>query len=184
MKRLEADLAAFYGAETATVVSCGFSGNLAIWTALPRPGDVVLYDSGIHASVRKGLSSSLAGKTVEFAHNDIDAFRPALRRVWSNKALIRQGRRSILVSVLSVYSMTGTVCPLEELIEVANEVSGSLGNIQFIMDEAHSTGIIGPNGAGLVAELGLQDEVAVRLCTFGKALDAAVVSFLHPQRSV
>jgi 8-amino-7-oxononanoate synthase len=65
--------------------------------------------------------------------------------------------------------MDGDVCPLRELVEVAKEIC-TLGNAQFIIDEAHSTGVIGPKGSGLVCELGLEKEIAIRLHTFGKAL--------------
>jgi 8-amino-7-oxononanoate synthase len=86
--------------------------------------------------------------------------------------MIKQGRRSILVAVESVYSMEGDVCPLLELFEVADEISQGLGNIQFVVDETHSAGLIGPNGTGLVCELGLEAEIAVRLHTYSKAMGA------------
>jgi 8-amino-7-oxononanoate synthase len=65
--------------------------------------------------------------------------------------------------------MDGDVCPLQDLVEAANEIFPN-GNAQFVIDEAHSTGVIGPNGAGLVCALGLEKDIAVRLHTFGKAL--------------
>jgi 8-amino-7-oxononanoate synthase len=67
--------------------------------------------------------------------------------------------------------MDGDVCPLRELIEVAKETFPA-GNAQFVIDEAHSTGVIGENGKGFVCALGLEKEVAVRLHTYGKALAA------------
>ncbi|KAL8966156.1 MAG: hypothetical protein Q9183_003497 [Haloplaca sp. 2 TL-2023] len=68
--------------------------------------------------------------------------------------------------------MEGDVCPLRDLIEVAKEIFPH-GNAQFMVDEAHSTGVIGPKGAGLVCDLGLENEVAIRMHTFGKALGAS-----------
>jgi hypothetical protein len=68
--------------------------------------------------------------------------------------------------------MDGDVCPLEELLDVASEVSEGQGNIQFVVDEAHSVGVIGPKGAGLVCHLGLEKEVAVVVHSFGKAMGA------------
>ncbi|KAK7757581.1 hypothetical protein SLS62_000596 [Diatrype stigma] len=76
--------------------------------------------------------------------------------------------------------MDGDVCPLKELVDVAKEVSHGRGNIQFVVDEAHSIGVIGQDGAGLVCELDLQEEIAVVMHSFGKALGAtgdAMINF-------
>lgn len=71
--------------------------------------------------------------------------------------------------------MDSDICPLSDLIETAKETFPD-GNAQFLIDEAHSTGVIGPKGAGLVYELVLEMEVAVRLHTFGRALSASGVN--------
>ena len=68
--------------------------------------------------------------------------------------------------------MDGDVCPLRELVDIAKEVAGDQGDVQFIVDEAHSVGVIGPNGAGLVCELGLEKDIAVVVHSFGKAMGA------------
>jgi len=83
--------------------------------------------------------------------------------------LIKRGARSILISVESVYSMDGDVCPIDEMLQIAKEVC-PLGNAVFIMDEAHGTGVLGPNGRGLISKLGLEKEIAIRIHTCGKAL--------------
>lgn len=75
--------------------------------------------------------------------------------------------------------MDGDVCPLEELIEVAKETFVQR-NAQFLVDEAHSTGVIGQMGAGLVCELGLEKDVAIRLHTFGKALASSGSRIVNP----
>ena len=92
--------------------------------------------------------------------------------------LIRSGARSVLVIVESFYSMDGDVCPLKELIEAAKELFPG-GNAQFFVDEAHSGGVIGLHGSGLVNQLGLQREVAIRDITFGKALSSFGGGFTH-----
>ncbi|KJZ71452.1 hypothetical protein HIM_09176 [Hirsutella minnesotensis 3608] len=134
-----------YGAEASLLVGSTFEANVAIWTSLPRPGDVV-YDSLVHASTHKGIKQSLIMDKFEFLHNDVEDFhRALLEAIESNKL---------------------------ELVEVARELSNEQGNIQFVVDEAHSVGVIGPKGAGLVCELGLQKDVAVVVHSFGKALGA------------
>lgn len=172
IEETELEIASCHGAEAGLIVSSAFEGNVMVWSALPRPGDVIIYDALVHASTHEGMERSLAIQRTEFRHNDIESFREALLSVQESQPLIKQRKRSILVAVESVYSMEGDVCPLAELVEVANEVSQGSGNIQFVMDETHSAGIIGPNGTGLVCELGLEAEIAVRVHTYSKAMGA------------
>lgn len=165
----ERDIAAFHGAETALLLKSGWDANGAIMTAIPRPGDAIVYDELIHASVHEGMNLSLAATRVAFKHNDVDSFRDVLMQVRDSQQLIREGKRCVLVAVESVYSMDGDVVPLRELVQVAKEVLPA-GVAQFIIDEAHSTGVMGKGGSGLVSELGLEKEIAVRMHTYGKAL--------------
>ena len=169
LETVEQEIAAFHGAEKGLIVGSGYDANLAIFVAIPRAGDVVLYDELVHASMHDGMQQSQASLKTSFKHNNVDSFRDTLTSLWNSQPLIRQGKRCVIVAVESVYSLDGDVCPLEELVEVVKEVLPD-GNGQFLVDEAHSTGIIGPRGAGLVCELGLEKEVAVRLHTFSKAL--------------
>ncbi|CAN9295400.1 unnamed protein product [Alternaria alternata] len=67
--------------------------------------------------------------------------------------------------------MDGDVCPLKQMVEVVEEVLGHERGY-IVMDEAHSTGVLGPEGRGLVCELGLEKRIFARLHTFGKALAA------------
>lgn len=166
---VEQEIATFHGAEKGLIVGSGYDANLAIFVAIPRAGDVIVYDELVHASMHDGMQQSQASFKTSFKHNNVDSFRDALTSVWDTQPLIRQGKRCVIIAVESVYSLDGDVCPLEELVEVAKEILPD-GTGQFLVDEAHSTGIIGPRGAGLVSELGLEKEVAVRLHTFSKAL--------------
>lgn len=111
---------------------------------------------------------SLSLCKMPFRHNDVDAFREVLASVVDSQPLIRQGARSVIISIESVYSMDGDVCPLVEMLQIAKEIS-PLGNAVFVMDEALGTGVLGPKGSGLVCKLGLEKEIAIRLHTCGKA---------------
>ncbi|CAH0050430.1 unnamed protein product [Clonostachys solani] len=171
IEQTEREIAAFHGAEECLLVGSGYEGNVAIFTAIPRPGDVIVYDALVHASTHEGIAQSLAAERIEFQHNDVQSFRDILISILESNIQVKQGRRSILVAVESVYSMDGDVCPLQELVDVSKELFGEHHeNVQFVVDEAHSTGILGPQGAGLVSHLGLQKEIAVRMHTFGKAM--------------
>jgi 8-amino-7-oxononanoate synthase len=172
IEETEAEIAKYHGAEQGLIVNSAFDANVIVWSALPRPGDAIVYDSLVHASTHDGMERSLAIQKTEFKHNDTIAFRKTVASILDAQPAIKQGRRSILVAVESVYSMEGDVCPLLELLEIADELSEGVGNIQFVVDETHSAGLIGPNGTGLVCELGLEADIAVRLHTYSKAMGA------------
>lgn len=167
--QVEQEIAEFHGAETSLIVGSGFDANCAIYSAIPRPGDAIVYDELVHASVHDGMTHSLAIKKAPFRHNDVDALRDVLTSIVDSESLINNGSRTILISVESVYSMDGDICPLREMLEAARETCPK-GNFVFIVDEAHATGIIGPKGVGLVSAMGLEKEIAVRVHTYGKAL--------------
>ncbi|KAI5921036.1 putative aminotransferase [Camillea tinctor] len=173
LEATEREVAAFHGAEAGLIVNSGSEANFAVWKAIPRPGDVIAYDALVHISTHEGMSLSLAMEKVEFSHNNPKSFREALLSILDSQPLIKQGRSCVLVAVESVYSMDGDVCPLQELIDVADEVFQGRDNIKFVIDEAHGTGVLGPKGSGLVCELGLENQIAVRVHTFGKALGTA-----------
>jgi 8-amino-7-oxononanoate synthase len=174
IEEAEAEIAAFHGADTGLLVGSGFEANLAIWNTIPKQGDVILYDSLVHASTHDGMRQAMAMDRVSFPHSDVDAFRETLRDILETRPLVRQGKRCVIVAVGSIYSMDGDICPLQELFEAAQEVfQDHEGSVQWVVDEAHSVGFIGPEGKGLVCELGLEKEIAVVMHSFGKAIGAA-----------
>ena len=185
IEEVEQEIADFHGAETALIVNSGYEGNMAIYSAIPRPGDAIVYDELIHASAHGGMEKSLALTKIAFRHNDVNSLQETMANIVDTQPMIRDGSRSLIVSVESVYSMDGDVCPLLEMLEVAREICPK-GNAVFIVDEAHATGILGPKGAGLVNALGVEKDIAVRLHTCGKALasNGAVILGNSTVRSV
>lgn len=169
VEEVEREIAAFHGGDTALMFHSGFEANVAIMLAIPRPGDAIVYDELVHASMHEGMQGSIAPCKRSFLHNDVDSFREVLMDVRGSEALIRQGRRSVLIAVESMYSMDGDVSPLREMVQIAREVFPE-GNAQFFVDEAHTTGVYGRQGRGYVDELGLNDEIAIRMHTYGKAM--------------
>jgi 8-amino-7-oxononanoate synthase len=173
----------FHGAETALMAVNGGMANGAIFTAIPRPGDALVYDEFIHASVHDGMMNSLALCKKSFRHNSVDSFRDTLVAVRDSQPPIRNGARCVIVAVEGVYSMEGDVCPLQELVDAAKEVFPD-GNAQFVIDEAHSHAVLGPKGAGLVSALGLEKEIAIRMHTLPRPWQLVAVSLqvssLHP----
>ncbi|KAF8626598.1 hypothetical protein AX17_006516 [Amanita inopinata Kibby_2008] len=173
--QLEARLKAFFGSEEALLFNSGFDANVAFFECVPQPGDVIVYDEHIHASVHDGMKRSRVGKEwrIRFGHNDVGELDGVLRAVKGRLSREGKAEASVFVAVESLYSMDGTFAPLTEICDGVEEVFGKGGNGYVVVDEAHATGLYGPQGRGRVAMLGLEGRVLARLCTFGKALAAS-----------
>lgn len=168
-EELEHSIAAFHHAPTGLLFNSGFDANAGFFACIPQAGDVVIYDEYIHASVHEGMRLSRAGACVPFAHNELAEFERVLQDKVEGDQMIRSGRRNVFVAVESVYSMDGDVAPIQGIVEVVERMLPG-GNGLVVVDEAHSTGITGPGGRGVVCGLGLEARVFARLHTFGKAL--------------
>ncbi|OJT15087.1 hypothetical protein TRAPUB_8344 [Trametes pubescens] len=168
---LEARLARFFRAPAALLFNSGFDANAGFFACVPQPGDAVVFDEHIHASVHDGVRASRVAARVPFAHNSIPSLRAALERLRDERPALVSGGSSVFVAVETLYSMDGTLAPLLEIVETVEELFPH-GNGYVVVDEAHSTGVYGPQGRGLVAALGLEDRIFARLHTFGKALAA------------
>ncbi|KAI5848005.1 8-amino-7-oxononanoate synthase [Tricharina praecox] len=166
---LEVDIAGFLQGKAGLLFNSGFDANSGFFACVPQPGDVVVYDELIHASVHEGMRLSRAGRTLPFAHNDVGALEAVLRELVDGDQLVRDGKRNVFVAVETLYSMDGDLAPLQGIVDTIERVFGG-GNGYLIVDEAHSTGVYGDMGRGLVCELGLEEKVFARLHTFGKAL--------------
>lgn len=158
---LEAKAAGFFGAERALFFGGGYVANFAVLTTLPQKGDLIVLDELIHASAHEGARAGRSEVT-QAAHNDAGAVDDAIRS-WHASGGV--GRAWIVAE--SLYSMDGDKAPLDELIEVADRHEAFL-----FVDEAHATGVYGPDGRGLAHELEGRDNVVV-LHTCGKALGAS-----------
>ena len=155
---LEEEAAAFFGSETSLYFPTGFAANAAIAATLPRRGDLIIYDALIHASFRDGLDPARI-KAVEAPHNDVNAVEAAIT-AWRGEG----GRGKIWIAVETLYSMDGDRAPLNDLMALAARHDAML-----ILDEAHATGVYGPQGRGLAAELeGAPNIISLHTC--GKAL--------------
>jgi len=171
---LEARLCRFFDAPAALLFNSGFDANTGFFSAVPQPGDVVLYDEYIHASVHDGMRSSRLPRDalISFTHNSAPALQRTLSHLLQDRNELRLGKSSVFVAVESLYSMDGTLSPLSDVVDCVEKML-PLGNGYVVVDEAHATGIYGPNGRGMVAALGLEKRIFARLHTFGKSLAAS-----------
>jgi 8-amino-7-oxononanoate synthase len=157
---LEQELADFHGAAAGLLFSSGYAANTGLYSAVARAGDCLVMDELIHASCIDGARLSKAEKLI-FRHNDLDD----LQRKVELAQTLTGATGQVWVGVESIYSMDGNCAPLEAMVKMTAEAG-----VGLMVDEAHSNGISGPNGAGMVCELGLENEVFARVHTFGKGI--------------
>jgi glycine C-acetyltransferase/8-amino-7-oxononanoate synthase len=154
---LEQEIARFKSTEAALLFGSGYLANTGIIPALAGRGDLIVTDRLNHASIYDGCLLSGA-RTIRFRHNDLNHLEQILQEK-------RNQYNSCLLVVESIYSMDGDRCPLMELVKLKKRFGFFL-----MVDEAHATGIYGENGAGIIEEDGVSDDVDIAMGTFGKAL--------------
>jgi len=157
-EELETGAAAFFGADRALFFGSGYIANFALLTALPQKGDLLVLDELTHASMHEGAHAGRA-RFVLAAHNDVDAVEDAIMR-WRAGG----GTGRVWIAVESLYSMDGDRAPMESLVALADRHEAFI-----VVDEAHATGVWGPDGRGLAAAFEGRDNI-VALHTCGKAL--------------
>ncbi|KAK7427612.1 hypothetical protein QQZ08_005887 [Neonectria magnoliae] len=194
---LERDISSFHRAPAGLLFNSGFDANVGLFSCVPQPGDVIVYDELIHASVHDGMKLSRAAQKLPFSHNTVAADPTHTGKGIKSLDVVLQGlvvgdqgkelcegKRNVFIAVEGVYSMDGDVVPLREIVECVERQFPN-GNGYVIVDEAHSTGIFGEQGRGLVCDLGLEKRVFARVHTFGKAMgcSGAIVLSSHTTRA-
>ncbi|OIW28165.1 PLP-dependent transferase, partial [Coniochaeta ligniaria NRRL 30616] len=198
-ERLERAVAAFHRASAGLFFNSAMDANVGLFSCVPQPGDAIVYDELIHASVHDGmrLSRVVPAKRIPFAHNlvwntgseakpsstdsnpgtksrNLKSLETVLQDLQTGAEghLFRSGKKNVFIAVEGVYSMDGDIAPLADVVRC---IARSLprGNGYLVVDEAHSAGIFGARGEGLVCALGLENHVWARVLGFGKAMSCA-----------
>ncbi len=154
--QLEEALADFLQRESVLLFSTGFFANQGALAALTESEDVILCDRENHASIIEGCQVSPA-KLVPYRHNSADALRNRLKR------LPEEAGRLVIMD--GVFSMSGDIANLPSMVQTAKEY----GAVMYV-DEAHSLGVLGPQGRGTVHYFGLNKDVDIVMGTFSKSL--------------
>ncbi len=156
-EQLEHDTAAFKTKEDCVLFNSGYQCNIGLFSALARPGDAVICDKLSHASIIDGIRLSGANM-LRYRHNSLEDLEKAIIKA-------KKVTDSIIVSTEALFSMDGDTAPLDDICALKDKYG-----FLMIVDEAHSTGVYGKKGAGIVSELGLSDRVDVVMGTYSKAL--------------
>lgn len=153
-REFEEELAAWKGAEDAVLFSSGYLANLGLITSLVERGDTVVSDELNHASIVDACRLSRAEVRV-FQHRDFEHAAVLLASAPGRRLLVTDG----------VFSMDGDIAPLEELCTAAERHQAAV-----VVDDAHGSAVIGPDGRGTAAALGCEGRVHAVVGTLSKAL--------------
>jgi len=151
----EEKFAAFVGKEMALMFATGMQANLGCISAVLGRDDVVIIDKDDHASIVDACRLGF-GKMARFIHNDLSSLERQLKAVPSTSG--------VLVIVDGVYSMGGDIAPLADIVALTQKYGARL-----YVDDAHSLGVLGPQGSGTAAHFGLTDQVDMIMGTFSKS---------------
>ncbi|GAI52778.1 unnamed protein product, partial [marine sediment metagenome] len=135
-KRLEIETASFLKQEDALVFPSCYQCNMGVFSLLANKEDVIITDKKIHSSLLNGIGLCDSLFKV-FPHNNTSKLEQALKRY--------QERRMRFIVVEGLYSTDGDVAPLREIAELAKRY-----NAFIILDDAHSVGVLGREGRGLL----------------------------------
>lgn len=156
-RELEIAIANLKQTEDALVFSSGYLANLGTIAALVGKRDLIIADEYNHSSLKNG--AILSGATViNYSHNNIEDLQKKLEQH-------RQKYRRCLITTDSVFSMDGDLCPLPEILAMANSY-----NAMVLIDEAHATGVLGKTGAGCVEHFSCTGNPIIQVGTLSKAL--------------
>ncbi len=156
-RSLEQEFASFYNCEHAIVFTTGYQANLGVISGLAGPDDTLIIDADSHASIYDGCKLSGAN-VVRYRHNDVEDLEKRLRRLGDKAS-------NSLIIVEGIYSMLGDQANLAAMVEVKKRY-----NSLILVDEAHSIGVLGETGQGLVEATGVLADVDFITGTFSKSL--------------
>jgi 8-amino-7-oxononanoate synthase len=155
-EHVETELARWKGTEAALIFNSGYTANIGIISTLVGRNDLVFSDKWNHASIIDGIILSRV-EMKRYQHNDLDHLEALLKKAPLHK-------RKLIVTD-TVFSMDGDIAPLKGLVELKEKYGAIL-----MVDEAHSSGVYGEGGEGLVHDFGLLEQVDIQMGTFSKAL--------------
>lgn len=167
---LESELASFLQKEDVVTFSTGFQSNLGIISAIAGRNDYILCDKENHASIYDGCRLSFA-KMVRYEHSDMQDLENKLKNIDASVS-------GILIVTDGVFSMSGEICKLPEIVALAKKYGA-----RVMVDDAHGLGVLGAHGRGTAEHFGLEDDVDIYMGTFSKSL-ASLGGYMAAKKEV
>src|SRR6201991_4035588 len=164
---LENRLAKYVGKEASVLFSTGFQVNLGVLSCITGRNDYIILDEYDHACIIDGSRLSFS-KVIKYAHNDMEDLQ--------RKLSILPEEAVKLIVVDGIFSMEGDIVKLPQIVKLADQYGANI-----MIDDAHSLGVIGHNGAGTASHFGLTDSVDLIMGTFSKSL-ASLGGFIAADR--
>lgn len=165
-RRLEQDLARYLGKDDSILFAACFDANGGLFEPLLGPEDAIVSDALNHASIIDGVRLSKA-KRYRYRSADLTDLETQL------KAARADGARFIMIATDGVFSMDGTIAPLQGIAQLAQTYDAVV-----MVDDCHATGFMGPKGRGTHAHCGVADGVHILTGTLGKALGGALGGYV------
>ncbi|MBT3515167.1 MAG: pyridoxal phosphate-dependent aminotransferase family protein [Nitrospina sp.] len=168
-RTLERNISSFLGREDSIVMSTGFQANQGTISCLLGRQDVAFSDRENHASIYEGCAIA-QGKTLRYRHNDMDHLEHLLQKNSQVKGK--------LIITDSVFSMSGDIANLPEIVKIAKNHGASL-----LVDEAHGMGVLGDNGRGACEYFDVEKDIDIYVGTFSKSL-GSIGGFVSTKKNI
>ncbi len=162
-KKLEAMIAAFFGTEDTLLYAACFDANGGLFEPLFSDQDAIISDSLNHASIIDGVRLSKA-RRLRYTNSDMEDLEKQLESA--------SDARFRIVVTDGVFSMDGSIAPLDQIIRLANKYDALV-----MVDECHSAGVVGETGRGVTEKFNLRGQVDIITGTLGKAFGGAIGGF-------
>ncbi|MFN4908175.1 MAG: glycine C-acetyltransferase [Bacteroidota bacterium] len=171
-KELEKKIAEFCGTDDTILYAACFDANGGVFEPLLGEEDAIVSDSLNHASIIDGVRLCKA-KRYRYESCNMDDLDAQLRQARAD------GARSILIVTDAVFSMDGTIAPLDKICDLADQYSALV-----MVDECHSMGFMGSHGRGVVEHCGVMGRVDIITGTLGKALGGGIGGFTTARQPI
>ena len=168
-KELENQISKFLRMDDTILYSSCFDANGGLFETILGPDDAIFSDELNHASIIDGIRLCKAQKNV-YKNCDMDDLEQKLKE---SKARVK------MIATDGVFSMDGTIAPVDQIVELAKKYSAIT-----MVDDCHATGFLGKTGRGSAEYFNVLDEIDIITSTFGKALGGASGGFVSASTEI
>jgi len=171
-KKLEAEIASFYGTEDTLLYAAAFDANAGVFEPLLTAEDAIISDSLNHASIIDGVRLCKAAR-YRYENNNMADLEEQLKKA------VEEKRRFKIIVTDGVFSMDGLLAPLHEICDLADKYDALV-----MVDESHAAGFIGATGKGTLEVKNVMGRVDIVTGTLGKALGGAMGGYTTGKKEI